>query len=180
MTEHADQLDGIVETIDDIDRIGRIHDRPRRGDAHSLWVTNIDGIDQVRAWEIGLRGGDQSVRRERITGGGHYHVWRSWQIRGWFSLIEPQDLEGDGEEANPAHDLDFAADNYLQISNLAESIATALNANRRLASAENPTGTCLEMTLPPQVSEPEPLTIGGGLICWSITIDFDAYTVTRP
>jgi len=180
MGTYTNQLDAIVETIDGIDGIGRIHDRPRRGDAYNLWVANIDGLDQIRAWEIGLRGGDQAVRRERITGGGHNHVWRAWSIRGWVSLIEPQDIHGNGAEADEIHDTDFASDNYRSVIELGDTIAAAVEDNRRLTSTDYPSGTCLELTLPPQVSEPEALTIGGGFLCWSITIDFDAYTVETP
>ncbi len=178
MSEYSDQRDAIMETIGGITDIGRLHDRPRNGDARHLWVTEIDGIEQVRAWELGLR--DPGPTRERLTGGGHVHTYRHWQIRGWFSLVEPQDLLGEGAEGNDDYDSDWVGDNYIEIEELGQLIADALEDNRPLSSVANPSGTCIELTLTPQITDPEALALGGGHLCWSIAIDFDAYTIKNP
>ena len=168
MSEYSDQRDAIVAIVEGVSGAGRVHDRPRWGDARSLWVTTIDDIEQIRAWELGLR--DPGQTEERLTQA-HVHTYRHWQLRAWFSLIEPQNLLGEGAEGLSEYDKDWVGDNYVRIIELGNLIKSALNADRDL------TNTCLDMTLPPQMSQPEALTIGGGHLCWSLTIDFDAYTI---
>ena len=171
MSEHTDQLAAIVTLVESVTDVGRVHDRPRLGDALTSWVVDIGGTPQVRAWEIGIQ--DGGIRVERLTGGGHHHYYRPWLVRGWLSIIEPEGADGDLDSADITHDQLFALDNYTKINDLAFLIATAINGNRKLD------GSCLDLTTPAEMTEPKVLTIGGGPMCWSVDITFTAYTLTK-
>jgi len=150
---YATQLAAIAALGATITNVGRIHTHPRYGDAHDHWVTSIDGVDVIRAWEIGLDEG--GIRGDRVTEAhaGHYYQWR---IQGYVGL-------------------DDEAASYTDAVTLAEAWRDILEANPTLS------GTCLDMVGDnagsPDISDPVDLTIGGGFLCWGITIRFTTYEI---
>lgn len=150
--EQAAQRAWLRDTIAAIDDIGIVHDRPRYGDAHQHWVTTINGKDQIRAWELGLESPGVSVSRLSAN---HRHRYRTWLIRGYVYI-------GDDDAT------------YNTIIDLAGDIADAIDADPTMG------GAALHTTTPVQVAEPVVLTIGGGTLCWGITLTVVPYTVVMP
>lgn len=156
---YADQRDAIAAHLNAIADIGLVHDRPRYGDAHEHWVTQIGGVDTIRAWEIGVD--EPGIETERIQQR-HRHIWRNWRIQGYLGL-EDQTAS------------------YHTILNLAEQIADTLETDQKLTgpAGEFPAGTCLDHE-PVQTAAPTVLTIGGGFLCWGITLHLRTLEVTAP
>lgn len=152
-TEQAAQRAYLKATLEAVADIGRVHDRPRYGDAAEHWITTIDGVPQIRAWEIGLA--DGGVTAERLTAN-HRHRQRPWLIRGWVGLEDADD-----------------AATYKLIADLAADIADAVDVD--------PTWGGSALHAPPTtVGEPVVVTIGGGSLCWGITLQAVPYTVVHP
>ena len=148
---YAAQRDAIATIMATIPDIGRIHTRPRYGDAYEHWVTTLNGIDQIRAWEIGLA--DPGIEPRRIQQN-HRHKYSTFRIQGYISLA----------------DVDATYDTVIE---LAEAIGNALDADQRLGN------TMLDHE-PAVIGEPVVLTIGGGALCWGITLTMTGYEVTQP
>lgn len=150
-TEYEAQRDAITAIIGGIADVGRVHDRPRYGDAADHWITTIGGKPQIRAWEIGLEEpGTEVVRLQQA----HRHRYRTWIIRGWVGLEDD-------------------AATYHTILTLAGDIADALDATQTL------NGACLDHD-PVQTGPPIVVTIGGGTLCWGINLTLMAWTVVLP
>jgi hypothetical protein len=161
--EYAAQRDRLVALVESVPNIGRVHNRLRYGDAADHWLTEIDGVAQVRAWEVSLDDGGQTTQVDRITSGGHRHFYRPWLIRGWISII-------DSDEDDVTYPIAVT---------LAHQIADAIDADPTLA------GTCLFTHGADgrdccQVGDPKPITLGGGIFCWAVEIRLTAYTVIGP
>ena len=172
MSEYTDQRDAIVAAVEGVTGIGRVHDRLRYGDAYEHWVVGpgtgrMEGdfeVPQVNAWEVSLD--DEGTKTDRISQG-FRHRWRSWLVRGWVGLND-SDTEADG--VGPPASYHTAAD-------LALLVADAIDADPTLA------GTALWLHSPgdgqdaPDISDPRPLQIGGGVLAWAVEVRFTAYTV---
>lgn len=151
-TEQAAQRAYLVAAISSVPNVGRVHDRPRYGDAFDHWIATIGGIPTIRAWELGLS--PEGVRAVRTTQA-HRHRYRGWLIRGWVGLED--------DDAS-----------YHHVTDLAGDIADAIDADRTWA------GSALDTVAPTQVTEPDVVTIGGGPLCWGVTLSVVAYTVVEP
>lgn len=157
MSEYSDQRDAIIGIVGAVPNVGKVHPRPRLGDAHDLYVVNLNGVDLIRGWEVGL--GDPGVAPQRIQQA-HRHRYRTWAIRGYHSIDDDGTITGDG----PSYD---------RMMDLAEAIGDALDADQRLG------GTCLDHE-PTTIGEPDAIGIGGGWLCWGITLTLTCYTVVSP
>ncbi len=152
---YASQRDAIAAKLESIPNIGRVHARPRYGDAFDHWVTTLNGVDQIRAWEIGL--GDPGIAPRRIQQA-HRHKYVTFSIRGYLSLV---DDAGDGSGS------------YDTIVTLAETIGNTLDADQRISD------TMIDHE-PTQIQEPLVVTIGGGALCWGITLNMTGYAIESP
>ena len=154
MSDFTDIRDRIAVLVGGVTDVGRVHTRPRYGDAAEHWLTQIGGIDQIRAWEISL---DYDAPTETDDPEQAWkHIWRPWIIRGWVDLID-----GSTDEPGPT-------ETYPTVVELAGSITDAIDADRRL------NGTCQRKS-PCQVDNPSPLFLplgGGEALCWYTTIRF--------
>ena len=168
-SEYNDQKDAIVAAISSVTDVGRVHDRPRYGDFRERWVTNINGQPQIRSWEI-TPGETQVVRREQ----GRRHRYRTWEIRGVVGL-EDLAAEANPDEADPADT--FANASYHVIQRLAGEIADAIDGARTQHTAD---GTFIDHETPTQIGEAQVVTIGGGALCWGITLTITGYTILTP
>ena len=150
---YATQLARIAAIVSAVGDIGRVHSWPRFGDAAEHYVTTVDGIRQIRGWEIGLD--DTGIEGQRVTEA-HAAHYTNWRIRGYLSLADE-------------------AASYNTIIALAEQIRAGLEADPTLA------GACLDMVGEnqgsPDISPPDNFTIGGGHLCWTITIGFTTYDI---
>lgn len=147
MTDYEQQRDAIETILLSVADVGRVHNRPRFGDAFDHWIATIGGIDQIRTWEIGLD--DPGVETERIQQT-VLHRWRNWRIQGYVAV----------------EDTDLPVDSYTLINSLAEQIADALDADFTLA------GTCLSHEA---VQMADPVTVrlplaGSTPLCWGVTL----------
>ncbi len=166
-TEYNAQLAALVAATATVTDAGRVHDRPRHGDFRERWVAKIDGIDQIRSWEIAPEQ-TEVIRREQ----GRRHRWRTWAIRGVVGL---SDMALEEEPENPPSDI--AADASFHVTQrLAGEIADAIDAAR---AAHVAAGTFIEQE-PTEISEPQVVTIGGGALCWGITLTLTGYTIVTP
>lgn len=155
MSRYSDQLGFLVTTLEAITDIGRVHNRPRYGDAHEHWTTKLNGEDTIRAWEVGLE--DPGTTNESTSQ--HFlHERRHWIIRGYLSLIDKDPLTGE---------LSDSAASYHVINELGLAIASAINADPTMG------GTALDHN-EVQVTDPAVITIGGGFLCWGISLSVQA------
>lgn len=155
--DYIAQRDAIAAIVASISEVGRVHRRPRYGDAAEHWIVNYDGIPRIRAWEIGLGG---PVVATDSTDAFETRRW-PWIIRGYVGL---EDHLGD----NPELDADGSYDTMLY---LAAAIADAINADKTLG------GVTLDIEAPPTITEPVTLTVGGGALCWGISVTFTTWSV---
>lgn len=153
MSEYTDQRDRIVNRIGTVTDVGKVHNRPRYGDAYQHYVTDVEGVPTLRGWEVGLDEPGVEVIR-------HSQGWRQrnrwWYIRGYAAMQDETDHASDAI--------------YPVLMDLAEDIADAIDADRTL------NGSCLDHD-PVQTEEPVPITIGGGVLCWAIGLRFMAWTM---
>lgn len=166
-SEYRAQRDAIVTAVASITNVGRVHDRPRHGDFRERWVTQIDGEDQIRAWEINPTT-TEVVRREQ----GRRHRYRTWEIRGVVAVTD-QGIETEGD---PRGDTDPTASFHI-IQELAGEIADALDGAREAHTAA---GAFTDHETPTQIAEPQVVTIGGGALCWGVTLTLTGWTVLTP
>lgn len=156
------QVTAIAAKLATVDDVGIVHTRPRFGDALTHWVTEIEGIPTIRAWEIGLD--VEGIRVERTTQA-HRHKWTTFLIRGYMSLGEPEIDDDTGEEVP-------TIGGYNTLVDFASAIGDALDVDPTVG------GTMLDHNAT-QIGEPTPLVIGGGPICWGITLSLTGYVVAR-
>lgn len=161
--EYQEQRDAILAAIATVTDVGRIHDRPRYGDALTMWNTTIGGKPQVRSWEV--RRGNTTPQRIQQ---GHRHRYTTWQIVGYVGIEDSTD------DRNPK-DSDPDA-SYHTINQLAGEVADALEVAR---PANVAAGTWTDYD-PVAVPEPVVVTIGGGALCWAVTLELYGYTVVSP
>lgn len=166
-TEYRAQRDAIIAAIKTVDDVGRVHDRPRHGDFHDRWVARIGGEDQIRAWEINPTP-VEVIRREQ----GRRHRYRTWQIRGVLAVTD----QGIDTEGDPKGDIDPSASFHI-IQELAGEIADAIDTAREAHTAS---GAFTDHETPTQIAEPQVVTIGGGALCWGITLTITGWTVVTP
>lgn len=166
--EYNAQLEAIRTAILTVTDVGRVHDRPRHGDFRDRWTTTINGIEQVRAWEISPQP-DEVVRREQ----GRRHRYRTWQITGSVGL-EDLALEADPDESDPNDS--FTDASFHTLRRLAGEISDALDTARPAWVAA---GTFID-TDPTQQGEAQVVTIGGGALCWGTTLTLRGYTIVTP
>lgn len=154
---HAAIQAALVAHLEAITDIGRVHDRPRYGDAFTHWTTELDGQTQIRAWEVGIDEGGVTANRED---GQHYKTRHHfWKVRGWVGLVDD-----DGNDTG----------SYTTILDLAHVIADAIDADFDLG------GICLQHMLC-QIGEPTPVYLPIGeaqALCWSIDLALETITVT--
>ena len=165
--EYRAQKDAIVAAIQSVTDVGRVHDRPRLGDFRERWVTTIDGQAQIRSWEISPAP-VEVVRREQ----GRRHRYRTWEIRGVVAITD----QGIDTEGDPDGDIDGSA-SYHVIQELAGEIADAIDTAREQHTAD---GSFIDHETPTQIAEPQVITIGGGVLCWGITLTITGWTVVTP
>lgn len=155
MSEYTDLRNRIVSRINTVSNIGRVHDRPRYGDAHDHWIVTIDGVDQIRAWEVGLDpGADTEVEDQEQA---WRHRYRNWLIRGWVSLVDDPGT-------------------YDVIVELSEGIADAIDADPRLG------GLC-HNTQPTQIGSPAPVFLALGEsepLCWGVELRLQTLNIVTP
>jgi len=165
MSEFSTQQAAIKSIVESVAAVGRVHDRPRYGDAYDMWVVGPDdGFDhpQIRAWEIAL---EDTIRTARVSNG-FRHRYRPWSITGYLGLVDAD--HPDGTPQSPTFGV---------ISSLAEAIADAIDADPTLG------GTCLHLHADGDgsnavaVGRPVPIFIGGDVLCWAVVLTFTAYTV---
>jgi len=151
---HATQLARIAALGATITDVGRIHSWPRLGDLYEHYVVTIGGIEQIRAWEIGLDEPGIEGERQTEAHASHYYHWR---IQGYVGL----------EDATAA---------YNTILALGEAWRAKLEADPTLG------GTCLDMVGEnqgsPDISAPDTVSPAGGHLCWGISITFTTYDLT--
>lgn len=164
--EYNAQRDAITTALATVANIGRVHDRPRLGDFRSRWTTQIGAAPEIRAWEV-QAGTVNVVRREQ----GRRHRYRNWIINGVLGLA---DLSAENTD-NPAADLDPDA-SWHEINRLAGEAADALDAAREAWVAAD---TFID-TDPTEIGEPTVIQIGGGPICWGVTLTIRGYTIVTP
>lgn len=167
--EYDAQRTAIVAAVSSVTDVGRVHDRPRHGDFRDRWVTTINGIPQIRAWEV-KPGLTEVIRREQ----GRRHRYRTWEITGMVGL-EDLAAESDPDAADPADTYDDAS--FHVIERLAGEIADAIDTAR---TAHTAAGVFTDHETPTQISEPQVVTIGGGALCWGITLTITGWTVVTP
>lgn len=153
------QVAAITAKMLTVPDVGVVHERPRFGDALTHWVTDINGVPTIRAWEVGLDG--DGIRVERTTQA-HRHKWSTFLIKGYMSLGEPEE-DADGAEIP-------SVGGYGTLVDLALLIGDALDADPTVA------GTMLDHN-GTQIGEPVAMVIGGGVICWGITLSMTGYVV---
>ena len=169
-TEYNDQLAAIQAAILAVDDpanqvyIGRVHDRPRHGDFMQRWVTSIEGVDQIRAWEIAPNLNEVNRREQSRR-----HRYRTWQITGVVGLT---DMAAEEDEDNPPGDVHTDA-SFHTINRLAGEIADSIDTAREAHVAA---GTWIHHD-PTQISEPTVVTIGGGALCWGVILLLRGYTI---
>lgn len=154
------QRDRIVTQIRTVAKVGLVHANPPYGDAYTRWVTAIDGLDQIRAWEVGQAEDSPTIRYQQSI----RHRYFPWVIWGKVGLVN----------ATAESDADYAAAaeaSYETLINLRESIRDVLDLDPTLG------GTCLDTSTHTVGSPPEPVTIGGGFLCWWTQIRFTTYEV---
>lgn len=167
-SEYRAQNAAIVAAITSVTDVGRVHDRPRYGDFREMTVVKLNGVDQIRSWEIAPEP-VEVVRREQ----GRRHRYRTWTIRGVVGLADLA-AEEDEKQATPGDIAGGATFHVVQ--ELAGEIADALDTARASWVAD---GVFID-TAPTQIEEPTVVTIGGGAICWGITLRIDGYTIVTP
>jgi len=165
--EYNAQLAALIAATKSITDVGRVHDRPRHGDFRERWVAKIDGLEQIRSWEIAPEQ-TEVIRREQ----GRRHRYRTWAIRGVVGL---SDMALEDEPQNPPADESTDASFHVA-QRLAGEIADAVDVAREAHVAA---GTFIDHE-PTQISEPQVVTIGGGALCWGITLTLTGYTVITP
>lgn len=150
MSNLTDQRDALVAHLETVADVGNVHSHPRLGSANDHWVATIDGVKTVRAWEVGLA--DPGVETARLQQS-WLHRYTHWLIRGYVN-IEP---EVDGL--------------YVTGLDIAHQIADSIDPDHFLTGPANqfPAGTVLEKE-PVQIDSPEPLTLGGGVLCWVVNL----------
>lgn len=166
-SEYNAQLAALVAAAKTVADVGRVHDRPRHGDFRDRWVANIDGADQIRSWEIAPEQ-TEVIRREQAG----RHRYRTWALRGVVGLA---DMALEDEPENPPADEATNASFHVA-QRLAGEIADALDAAR---AAHVAAGTFIDHD-PTQIGEPQVVTIGGGALCWGITLTLTGYTIVHP
>ncbi len=166
--EYDGQLARILAAVRGVPDVGRVHDRPRQGDFETMWTTKIDGVQQIRSWEISV--GPERVERVQQN---HRHRYRMWEIRGVVGLT---DLAPDGDDLDTPAD-DYADASFHVLHRLAGEITDALEATR---SAGVTAGDWIDLLDPPQKDIPTVVEIGGGAIAWGITLNVEAYTIVSP
>ncbi len=163
-SEYNAQLAAIVALVGAVPDVGRVHDRPRHGDFRERWASDIDGLTQIRAWEI--HPSDNEVNRREQ---GRRHRYREWEITGVVGLA---DIALEAEPGNLPLDTDSDASFHV-INRLAGEIADALDLDRSKTDSFIDTDPC-------QIEPPQVLTIGGGALCWGVTLSFVGYTILTP
>lgn len=167
-TEFEDQSAALVNIIQAVDPdIGRVHNRPRYGDAYDNWIVQVDGIDQVRSWEVGLA--DDAVRSRRDQAG--RTRYRTFEIRGFVSIIDKPVDEAEGPDWD-----EWVDSGYWVINRLAEQITDAIDTNPSLIDPVTTNPTCIDIEEPCRIENAVPITIGGGFLCWGITIEVTTWT----
>lgn len=165
--EYNAQLAALLVAVTAVTDVGRVHDRPRHGDFRERWVVELNGITEIRSWEIAPEQTDV-VRREQ----GRRHRYRTWAIRGVIGL---SDIALEDEPENPP--ADEATDASFHVAQrLAGEIADSIDAARESHVAA---GTFIDHE-PVQIGEPQVVTIGGGALCWGVTLTLTGYTVITP
>lgn len=155
MSDYTDQLAVIYATVTaTVGTAGVVHDFPRYGDVFSNYVKD----DQVNGWEIGLDAPGTIDTRETQ---GHRKRERHWRIQGYIAVL---DVGTDGN-----YNLDEAG-SYKTINDTAVAIADALEADFDLG------GTALSHD-PVTIEEPLQITIGGGVLCWGVSIIMRAISI---
>lgn len=162
-SEYNGQLDVIVAHVASVPNVGRVHDRPRAGSAEDHWTYEIAGINEIRAWEISPAG-HSIIRREQ----GRRHRYRTWQIVGYVGLRDVTIIAEGGVENSPA-DTDPDASWHV-INRLAGEIADVIDGDQRLSD------TMIDHD-PVEIPTPDVVVIGGGHLCWGITLTFTGYTI---
>lgn len=165
--EYDAQLARLVAAIKSVPDIGRVHDRPRAGDFEQMWVAEIDGVTQIRSWEISV--GTERVARVQQA---HRHRYRPWLIRGNVGLT---DLNPAGDDPEPVGDV-YTDASYHVINRLAGEITDAIEADRAAGVAA---GAWIDFD-PVAKAEPQVVEIGGGAIAWGITLTVEPYTIVSP
>lgn len=163
-SEYNDQLAAIIAAINGVTDAGRIHDRPRHGDFRERWVIKINGIEQIRSWEIAP--GDIDVNRREQ---GRRHRYREWTITGAVGLADMA-IEDQPETLPTDTNTDAS---FHVIQRLAGEIADALDVDTTKA------GSFID-TDPTDIDPPQVVTIGGGALCWGISLSFVGYTILTP
>jgi len=166
-SEYNAQLARIVAAIKTVIDVGRVHDRPRHGSFLDMWMTEIDGIQVIRSWEISV-GPERTERLQQA----HRHRYRTWEIRG---VVAVMDLDPADDEAIPADTHTDAS--YHLINRLAGEITDALEGDRLAGTAA---GAWIDLLDPPTKAEPVVVEIGGGPICWGVTLTVVPYTIVSP
>lgn len=169
-TEYNAQLARLVAAISSVTDVGRVHDRPRHGDFAQMWTTKIEGVEQIRAWEISP--GPERVERIQQA---HRHRYRTWEIRGVVGLTDLASDSGD-ENLDPVGDSNTDASFHI-IHRLAGEISDAIEGVR---DAGRDAGDWTDLLDPVQKREPTVIEIGGGPIAWGITLTVEAYTIVSP
>lgn len=162
MTGRADdylaQRDAIAAVVSAIPEVGRVHKRPRYGDAADHWIVTYDGIPRIRAWEIGLNAPGITATESTAN---HETRRVPWIIRGYIGL---EDNLGDNQEIDGGGSID-------QIITYGGRIADAIKADRTIG------GTVLDLEQPPTVTDPVVVTVGGGSLCWGVSVTFVTWSV---
>jgi len=161
MSTYTAQRDAIVAVLNGITGIGLVYSRPQVGSVNDLWITDIDGIPVVRAWQIGLA----EPVEAHVTAQAFRGIYRPWLILGWAGPISNDDTP--------------ITDGYTTLCTLGEQILDAIAADRTLA------GTCLDLSAPGAgivvtQTEPDTFSVPGGPLCWSTQIAFTAWTESTP
>lgn len=167
-SEYNAQLAAIRTAVLSVANVGRVHDRPRHGDFRERWVARINGLDQIRAWEISPQP-DETIRREQ----GRRHRYRTWQITGVVGL---EDLAAEASPSEATPNDEFTDASFHTLRRLAGEISDALDTARPTWVAA---GTFID-TDPAQQSEAQVITIGGGALCWGTTLTMRGYTIVTP
>lgn len=164
--EYRGQRDAIVAAINTVADVGRVHDRPRHGDFRERWTATIDGVQQIRSWEL-TPATIEVIRREQ----GRRHRYRTWEINGVVAVTD----QGLADPDNPKGDTDEDASFHI-IQELAGEIADAFDTAR---AGHVAAGTWIDHE-PTQIGQPQVITIGGQALCWGITLTIIGYTILTP
>lgn len=166
-TEYDAQVTALHALISSVPDVGRVHDRPRAGDAETHWMTTISGVPEIRAWEIVLAPDAVNVERREQ---GRRHRYRTWQIVGYVGLRDTTEIVEGGDQITPM-DQDLGASWHV-INRLAGEIADAIDATEDLS------GTMINH-FPVDIPAPDVVTIGGNHLCWGVTLSVTGYTIVE-